>query len=107
MNSLKFSYQKKAAIIANNLKKTTGLSLSDCWKKAHSIVKQVSSNLVEIVKQNGEKSIRVVAKKLQDIYSPKESGKKKAEGLTLFADLSKYATGANFIISTYNYILIA
>jgi hypothetical protein len=104
---MKFEYQTKAAIIANNLRKTTSLSLSDCWKKAHATVKQIASNLVEIVKQNGEKSLRVVAKKLQDIYQPKESGKKRAEGLTLFADLSKYATGANFIISTYNFSLIA
>jgi hypothetical protein len=105
---MKFTYQTKVAIIANNLKKTTSLTLSECWKKAHATIKQVSSNIVEICNKNGIKTLRVVANKLQDIYTPKEGGKPKAEGLKIFADLSKYAaSAASFIISTYEFNLVA
>ena len=94
---MRYLIQKKAAILANALIKA-GSTRKDAFKAAWTKVKTEATKLLTFTKTNGTKSVRVVASKLSDFFTPNGNGKARPEGLHLFADMAKVAAGKKYIV---------
>lgn len=88
---------KKVCHLANALMKK-GLTRSDAFRAAWATIKSAATKLLTFTKKSGEICTRVVDTNIGNYYTSKNTGKKKPEGLKLFADLAKVASGEKYVI---------
>ena len=101
MQTIKYLYQKKVMTLAKQLLKAAFGTWSECLKEAHFAIKDVETHLIRFKKKGGEITTRIVAK-WSEFNISKGTGRKKPEGLRLFADLGKVLINAAYnTISAY------
>ena len=80
--------------LANDLKKSLGMNLSDSLAWAWFTVKENLEDciLIQFIKKSGEKTKRIVTRNIEKFYSFKDDTKRTAKkGLNKFIDLGKVA----------------
>ena len=94
---MEYIIQKKALIIANALIKA-GTERKAAFTQAWKEVKEKATKLLSFTTTKGEDKIRVVASNISEFFTPKGTGKKRPEGLHIFADMAKVITGKPYVI---------
>ncbi len=99
---MKYLKQKAAFTLAHQMCQIQQIAFSDALQIAWRVVLTGAYNMVSFIKNNGEKTTRIISKDWAKFQAPKNSGKKMPDSLIVMVDLAKYLTNEeSFIISAY------